>query len=91
MGGKDTGIGPVEANTAQPASTAHQPARTSEIEAAKDTEELQQTKDTSTVSANDARGTSEQTQSVEDGKKRKVALHVAYIGAGYAVSLPHSP
>lgn len=22
----------------------------------------------------------------EDGKKRKVALHVAYIGAGYAVS-----
>lgn len=25
----------------------------------------------------------------EDGKKRKVALHVAYIGAGYAVSRQH--
>ena len=27
------------------------------------------------------------TRAEEDGKKRKVALHVAYIGAGYAVSL----
>ena len=30
--------------------------------------------------------TGDQNRSAEDGKKRKVALHVAYIGAGYAVS-----
>ena len=89
MGGKDTGIGPVEADLAQPGCTADQPESTSELKTAGDTAESQQTREPQTRSISDARGTLGPAQSVEDGKKRKVALHVAYIGAGYAVcSLP---
>lgn len=94
MGGKDTGIGPEQANSAQPGHGMQQAASTLQVKAAQDTatdtdlqmpEKIANAADDSAEKSNKAKATS-QAQTLEDGKKRKVVLHVAYIGAGYAVS-----
>ena len=101
MGGKDTGIGPVEGDVAQPVPNTPAPANIPERNTAGDTAaemDTQQTGEKVNDVIGDAREASEQAkasgqaQTLEDGKKRKVALHVAYIGAGYAVRStdPHS-
>ncbi len=88
---KDTGLGSVTERLEQPAPTAEQPAGPLDpiAETATDLRDATEISDVgcnSTTEGSEQVQVPNQAQPLEDGKKRKVALHVAYIGAGYAVS-----